>query len=285
MNSPNWCHLAIEKIVTGGRIEIIHRATITDSKDPLSSKVQCAQVILESRYLERTVKTVSSSASNSAVCEQRWASAQPVSRSWFIARIRQSDDAEEEIYPFVAPLGSDNFTVSVELDLLASKSRALMYIGSHPDLIEAFGASPEAARNHYKDNGRFEKRVISFDAMRYVASHADLHSLWPNLSGACEHFINHGYSEGRALYFDPYVYLASNKDLIGQLQPTPYSITDHYIVHGSAEGRRCRSLLWEDYIHLYPDALKDLPHTEAEVARHFVLHGYSEGRQLAYRED
>jgi hypothetical protein len=44
-----------------------------------------------------------------------------------------------------------------DLDL-TSDLNALRYIASNPDLIQAFGANPQAARDHYNRFGRAEGR-------------------------------------------------------------------------------------------------------------------------------
>ena len=47
---------------------------------------------------------------------------------------------------------------------------ALRYLASHPDLIAAFGLDTAAATVHYNTVGILEGRVESFDALRYLAS-------------------------------------------------------------------------------------------------------------------
>jgi hypothetical protein len=81
----------------------------------------------------------------------------------------------------------------------------LEYIASHPDLINAFhdqiaaNPNPDLGTYHYLEAGYFENRSAdNFDAARYLASYADLRSVFgTNTQAATVHFITAGYFEGR----------------------------------------------------------------------------------------
>jgi hypothetical protein len=55
-----------------------------------------------------------------------------------------------------------------------SDLHALAYIASHADLMDAFGANPDAARAHWNNHGRWEGRGAAFDVDAYLASRPDV---------------------------------------------------------------------------------------------------------------
>ncbi len=75
------------------------------------------------------------------------------------------------------------------------------YLASHSDLINAYGLDISAARDHYKNYGKNEGRLLdTFDEKIYLASHEDLINAYGlDIDGAIDHYINHGFKEGRAV--------------------------------------------------------------------------------------
>lgn len=282
MHTSIWCHLAIARTAPG-QDKIVHRAHTTFGQDPESMPAQCSSIVVESRFQGRNVRTSKVAATNASVCESRQGEDAAVRDSWFVVRIRQTDDAVEEELHFASPHGEPEFAFTVELNPCASRVNALRYICTYPDLIDAFGADAAAARHHYEASGRLEDREIRFDPLRYVATHQDLHSLWPDIAAICEHYIKHGHAEGRSSFFEPYVYFASNPELIASIEAKPYHMTDQFIRHGFAQGLNCGALDWRAYHERYPDLRTTVAPNEADVARHFVLKGFAEGRRLEPR--
>ncbi|MFQ6554319.1 hypothetical protein AAD018_018405, partial [Aestuariibius insulae] len=81
-----------------------------------------------------------------------------------------------------------------------SDVRALEYIASHDDLMDAYGVNPESGRLHYNSSGETEARQISFSAADYVAANSDLQEAFGNdLIAASRHYIETGRYEGRIL--------------------------------------------------------------------------------------
>ena len=75
---------------------------------------------------------------------------------------------------------------------------ALNYLASNPDLIKVFGTDLEKAKDHYKQYGIAEGRVLNFDAKQYLAEHKDLRDAFGiDEAKAMEHYIEFGYKEGR----------------------------------------------------------------------------------------
>ena len=76
---------------------------------------------------------------------------------------------------------------------------ALDYIATHPDLIAALGAVPEAGKRHYLQYGHGEGRAVDgFDEVQYVANYADLQQAFgTDYAAATRHYITNGYLEGR----------------------------------------------------------------------------------------
>ena len=91
---------------------------------------------------------------------------------------------------------------------------------------------------HYITAGHSEGRNVSFDALGYVASYADLVSAFgTNTTAATQHYITAGYSEGRSVSFDPEFYLAKYADLRTAFGIDKLAATQHFIVSGYKEGR------------------------------------------------
>lgn len=279
MHTSIWCHVAIARTAPS-QAEIVHRAYTTFGQDPESMPAECSRIVVESRFRGRGVRISKAAAINASLCENRQRADAAVYDSWFVARIRQSDDAVEEELYFASPHGEPEFTFTVELHPLASHLNALRYICTYPDLIDALGTDAPAARHHYERFGRAENREVRFDPLRYAATHSDLHPFWPDLAAVCEHYIKYGYAEGRPSYFEPYIYFASNPELIASIEAKPFHMTDHFIRHGFAQGLNCGTLDWRGYLDRYPDLRMAVAPNEADVVQHFVLKGSAEGRRL-----
>ncbi len=78
--------------------------------------------------------------------------------------------------------------------------RALEYIASHPDLVDAFGTDADAARDHYNAVGLAEDRRFTFSAVNYLEANPDLAAAFGgDLEAATRHFIETGRHESRML--------------------------------------------------------------------------------------
>ncbi|WP_244612278.1 hypothetical protein [Candidatus Liberibacter asiaticus] len=81
--------------------------------------------------------------------------------------------------------------------------KALEYIASHEDLINAFADAPDlvqAGKDHFSNFGYEEGRSITFNPDLYLTSYDDLWNVFgSDRSAAAQHYITHGMKEGRAL--------------------------------------------------------------------------------------
>ena len=81
---------------------------------------------------------------------------------------------------------------------ISTDSQALLYIASYPDLIGRFRTNIEGAKNHYKEYGYSEGRIIKFNPKQYLANYKDLYeNFGSDLDAATRHYINYGYNERR----------------------------------------------------------------------------------------
>ena len=88
-------------------------------------------------------------------------------------------------------------------------TRALEYVASNRDLIDALGASAAAGSDHFEHHGSVEQRAITFDGLDYIASYGDLIRAFGADGGAgAGHFIRAGSREGRSVTFDGLEYIA-----------------------------------------------------------------------------
>lgn len=79
---------------------------------------------------------------------------------------------------------------------------------------------------------------MTFDALAYTASHADLAAAFgTDAAAAARHYIEHGRAEGRTVTFDAAQYLSANSDLSAAFGADTAAATRHYIQYGRAEGR------------------------------------------------
>ncbi|CAO3434913.1 hypothetical protein [Azospirillum doebereinerae] len=117
-----------------------------------------------------------------------------------------------------------------------------------------------------------------FDALAYVASHADLSAgLGADAAAGARHYQQHGHAEGRSVSFDPLAYTASYRDLIAGLGTDHDAASRHFIEHGRAEGR---TTVFDAYNYLAGN--RDLSAAfgaDAEAgAAHYIRYGVLEGR-------
>jgi hypothetical protein len=152
------------------------------------------------------------------------------------------------------------------------------YIASHTDLIQAFGANPQAGFDHYITSGfNAGYATNSFDAVEYLASNPDLIAAHFTAASAEQHYVGHGYNEHRATTsFDAAEYLASNPDLI-QAGFTPASALQHYASNGYFEHRPTSSFDATEYLASNPDLIA-AGFTPASALQHYVSTGYFEHR-------
>lgn len=171
------------------------------------------------------------------------------------------------------------FADGLRIDLrdLAS-TRALEYLASHADLMQAYGADAAAAAAHRLHYGLAEGRQTSFDARAYIASHADLvQALGDNEDAGALHYILAGRYEGRGISFDPTGYLAANADLIRAFGHDTEAAAAHYIQSGHREGRAL-SFDAARYIAANDDLISAFGTDLAAGTRHWLAHGHAEGR-------
>jgi hypothetical protein len=83
------------------------------------------------------------------------------------------------------------------------------------------------------------KDVVSFDAVRYIASYGDLIAAFgTDTSAATRHYIVAGASEGRFADFDAVAYLLTYSDLgVSPARPNANGALNHWISYGYSEGR------------------------------------------------
>jgi hypothetical protein len=135
---------------------------------------------------------------------------------------------------------------SAELRSLTAFSPS-RYILSYPypdDLLGAFGTNTLAATQHFITTGFSppESRNPSlFPSDRYIASYGDLINAYQyNLEAGSNHYLVYVYGQGenRPITFDPAVYLMKNLDVAADLYygASLERATEHYIVHGFADG-------------------------------------------------
>ncbi len=158
-------------------------------------------------------------------------------------------------------------------------TRALEYIASHPDLIAAFGADPEAGRLHFERNGSVEERPIAFDALSYLASYDDLLGAFGgDAFAAAAHYIGAGATEGRVASFAGLDYIASYGDLIAAFGAQPDAGVTHFVANGFTEGRARDLFDAAGYLANYADLRAAFGADEEAATRHYITNGYFEGR-------
>ena len=172
------------------------------------------------------------------------------------------------------------------------------YLAKYSDLASAFGNDETLALQHYIQSGYAEGRTDSsstsgsgsttssptaltdFEALNYVASHADLISVFgTDTYAASSHYVNSGYAEGRAKDdFDEWGYLASNTDLMTVLGSNTTEAIKHYISYGKSEGRSTNLFNAEIYLNVYGDLRAVFGNDHALATKHYVESGFNEGR-------
>jgi Ca2+-binding RTX toxin-like protein len=119
----------------------------------------------------------------------------------------------------------------------------------------------------------------NFDALGYIASHADLADAFGTDGAAgLRHFAHFGLREGRGITFDGWQYLASFGDLIAAFGPDRDAASAHYISRGRLEGRSPDDFDARRYLDNYADLRAAFGGDEGAATTHFVTHGYGEGR-------
>ncbi len=160
------------------------------------------------------------------------------------------------------------------------------YLASNPDLTQAFGYNPTAARDHYRQFGRNEQRSKdSFAEDLYIASNGDLiNAFGYNLAAATQHYIQSGLGEGRATnLFNPAIYLSAYTDLQQVFGQDLAAATRHYIEFGFREGRD--QLTGFDpgaYIASYRDLQQVFGYNPDAGRQHYLQSGFNEGRTVTF---
>ncbi len=88
--------------------------------------------------------------------------------------------------------------------------------------------------SHYNLYGKFEGRLLAFDAQEYLSLYSDLPRDW-TYEEAYAHYVNYGKAEGRIASFDETAYLELYEDL-----PSSWGQEEaflHYRCYGQGEGR------------------------------------------------
>ncbi|ACT56857.1 M10 family metallopeptidase C-terminal domain-containing protein [Candidatus Liberibacter asiaticus] len=165
--------------------------------------------------------------------------------------------------------------------------KALEYIASHEDLINAFADAPDlvqVGKDHFSNFGCEEGRFVTFDSYLYLGSYDDLRNVFGSDRGAAaRHYITHGVKEGRNPdAFKALEYIASHEDLINAFADAPDLVQagkDHFSNFGYEEGR---SITFNPDLYLtsYDDLWNVFGSDRSAAAQHYITHGMKEGRAL-----
>jgi uncharacterized membrane protein YGL010W len=153
------------------------------------------------------------------------------------------------------------------------------YLASHADLIQAFGANPQAGFDHYLTAGfNAGYATNSFDALEYIASNPDLIAAFGlNAPAGEQHYVGSGYNDHRpTTTFDALEYMASNPWMIGAGW-TPAMALQHYVSNGYFEHRPTTTFDALEYLASNPDLIA-AHYTPAQALQHYVSNGYFEHR-------
>ncbi|MGD9510413.1 MAG: hypothetical protein AB7X49_17885, partial [Geminicoccaceae bacterium] len=160
-----------------------------------------------------------------------------------------------------------------------SATRALEYVASYGDLIDALGANAAAGRRHFEHQGSIEERQILFDGLHYIASYGDLVDAFGLDEGAgAAHYIGRGLAEGRHVSFDGLQYIASYRDLVTALGANEAAGTTHYVAYGHDEGRAADLFDAAQYLANYVDLQAAFGGDEDAATVHYIQYGMAEGR-------
>jgi hypothetical protein len=282
----NWCQFHLSVTQVGESFAYVHRVTTAGVAPRNRRALACHSIRMRSVYEASARVVEQTAAADASICERRKeipadGAAAPF-HSRFFVEIRQTPSSRIETFGFAIPDGKGlSYEASSPLNPFPTDEAALAYICSYKDLIDAFGINPGLAREHYLRHGRKEGRTVTFEPLRYVASHPDLFIFGTNRAEACKHFIRHGHREARAIVFDPFAYMASYPDLLETIAPDEEKAVDHYIRSGFAEGRHCYVFPWRDYLRFNPDLVGEIEYSQCAVAEHYVRTGYKEKRRVS----
>ncbi|WP_431859193.1 cellulase family glycosylhydrolase [Azospirillum sp.] len=117
-----------------------------------------------------------------------------------------------------------------------------------------------------------------FDALAYIASHADLAATFgaDPVAGA-RHYQEYGHAEGRTVSFDPLAYTASYRDLIDAFGTDRNAAARHFIETGRAEGRATGFDAY-NYLAAHRDLSAAFGADAEAGAAHYIRYGVHEGR-------
>lgn len=127
----------------------------------------------------------------------------------------------------------------------------------------------------------------TFDALRYLASYADLIRVYGaygvDEAGARNHWEVAGKAEGRdPLRFDAYAYAAANRDVLSAFGSDVRSLTLHYVMAGVYERRPTTGFDAFGYAAANPDLIAAFGADVGKLTRHFVEAGRLEGRKMSF---
>lgn len=127
-----------------------------------------------------------------------------------------------------------------------------------------------------------DQNVLTFDALGYIASYADLSLiLGANADAGFQHKEEYGQFEGRVASFEALSYIASYFDLILAFGSNVDAGAAHYIQHGIYEGR---TTTFDElhYIASYGDLIQAFGTNEDAGAAHYIEYGVHEGRSVTF---
>jgi hypothetical protein len=164
-------------------------------------------------------------------------------------------------------IGADNFA-------------PLNYVAGYVDLMNAFGADPNAGYNHYVYNGAYEGRTVRFSGYEYLASWSDLEAAFgpSGDTAAASHYIANGRFEGRTVTFDGLAYIASYPNLIRTLGPDENAGAAHYLAEGREAGRSVRFDPLQ-YLASHGDLIETYGFDRDAASIHYILYGAGEKRR------
>lgn len=165
-----------------------------------------------------------------------------------------------------------------------------IYFNADLEKIEGEPANEITAWRHFVNHGIQEKRIYSFDWVKYISDN-NLQDVAHNKEEAFKHLSR---NNNRDLYmkqssfvddeeacklkmFDWQYYVSIHPDLhnINNYEDA----LNHYIQHGKKENRPISDFNWMDYLMLNRDLIDSGIVNETHATRHWARHGKQEGRK------
>ena len=101
------------------------------------------------------------------------------------------------------------------------------------------------------------------------------------MNAGAMHFITSGALEGRSITFDPLRYIASHRDLVQAFGRDEQSGLAHYLANGVAEQRPTTAFNAGQYVANYADLRAAFGSDARAATAHYVEFGAAEGRVFA----